>query len=151
PGAGLPDALLARKRTGVVERGDLPADLVTEVAGATSADLIVWAKPAEGAFGRRIEVAMIAAGPSLGLPRERLTLSLEDDTQTKDFVSRLDAATALVGPWIGLETVEVRRAPNPIIIRVPPSGPAAKSGARPGDAVVSLGGKGVSSPRDLAS
>jgi len=147
PGRGLPEALIARKRT--PGGADLSKEQVEAIAGATGADLVIVARPGEGGFGSKVEIQVLSAGSALPGLKDRFEISLDDKTQAKELLARLDIAPDLSAPWIGLEAIEQHRAPNPIVIRVQPGGPAAKAGAHIGDAVVSLGGKPVASPRDL--
>lgn len=148
PGAGLPDEWRARSR--VNASGQLPADYVSGAAAATGADLLLVALPGEGAFERRAEL-LLFSGRFPSLPPDRLVVRADDPADLKALVARLETPTPLSRPWLGVHTIEVHRAVNPIAIRVEPGSPAAKAGVKLGDALVSLGGKGLARPRDLES
>lgn len=145
PGAGLPEVWIARNRPDQVD--GLTPEFVAGVAAATGADLVVAAEPGEGAFRRTAELSLHSpAWPSL---RETISIPLDDDAEAEKIIARIGETTPLERPWLGAVTIETRRTRNPIVIRVEPGGPAATSGVRVGDAVVSLGGQGVVTPAQI--
>ncbi len=146
PGAGLPDEWRAKGRT--APNGTLPAEFISGVAAAPGAALVLAARPGEGAFEKRAELVLHAARYP-ALPPDRFTVRLDDAADLKKLISRLDTPTPLSRPWLGVRAIEMHRSVNPVAIRVQPSSPAAKSGVKVGDAIVSLGGKGLTTPRDL--
>ncbi|HKY34085.1 MAG TPA: PEGA domain-containing protein [Candidatus Polarisedimenticolia bacterium] len=148
PGAGLPEAWLARGRQ--TAQGGLPAEWVQGAAEATGADVVLAASPAEGGFERRAEVLIYAARHP-GMPPDRLLVRLDDPAALSQFIARLDRPTPLTRPWLGVRAIEIHRAVNPVAIRVQPDSPAAKAGVKLGESIISLGGRPLASPRDLAS
>ncbi|HZI94183.1 MAG TPA: PEGA domain-containing protein [Patescibacteria group bacterium] len=149
PGAGLPEALLARKRPSA--DADLSAAYLSSVATATGADLILAARPGEGAFGRSVELTLVGGAAPLSTLRDRATIALDDKTQTKEFLQRFDTLATLTAPWIGLQAIELHRVMNPTVYRVQPGGSGAKAGVRIGETIVSLGGRPIATPRDLSA
>jgi hypothetical protein len=149
-GAGLAEDLLARKQPVVAD--DLPGEYLSAVAKGTGADLILAARPAEGGFERRCEVLLYPARPSLRPLRDRLPISLEEKDRSGDLkglLRKLEATSTLAVPWIGLRAIDTHGAANPVVVRVPPGGPAASAGVKAGETIVSLGGKAIGSSRDI--
>ena len=144
PGAGIPEDLLARK---ALSSGDVTPEYLSSVAAATGADLVAVARPGEGAFERRADVTLYSSRyPALV---DRIAVSLDGESGVKDLIASLSREPRLKAPWLGLRIIETRRTTNPVAVRVVPDGPASKAGVKPGEAVVSLGGKPVASAADL--
>ncbi len=144
PDSGLPENLLARNNTGAGSR----AAWLASVRKATGADLVVSASPSEGAFERKAD--LIFNLPDYPGVTDTLTLSLSGDEPFGDLVARLDRPETLSRPWLGLHIIELLRSTNPVAIRVEPGSPAAEAGAVVGEGVVSLGGRAIRNPSDLA-
>src|SRR5262249_29578127 len=92
---------------------------------------------------------LLFAGRQPSLPPDRITVRLDDPKDLKDLVTRLESPTPMSRPWLGVHTIEVRRAVNPVAIRVEPGSPAAKAGVKLGDALVSRGGTALTRPGDV--
>ncbi len=144
PGDGLPEDL--RARAGGVSGAGLETGFVSRVAAETGADLVIAAKPAEGGFGRKLEVLIHAARYPVS---DRVGLSLDEEDAVDRLLERLDEKPVLAGAWLGLSTIDTHRSRNPIIVRAQPGGPAAAAGAMPGESVISLGGRAVERAADL--
>ncbi|HET6374000.1 MAG TPA: PEGA domain-containing protein, partial [Candidatus Polarisedimenticolia bacterium] len=144
PGAGLPDDLLARRRKdpeAPMTRADLAA-----VAAATGADLVLAARPAEGAFERKLEIHILSTKYAL---QDRGEISLEDEGAKDALLARLESRTNLDAPWLGLSVIERYQNVNPTVVRVLPGSPALAAGVKVGDRIVSVAGTQVHAPADL--
>ena len=144
PAAGLPDTMLLRAAGG----GDpLTKERIAEVAAATGADILVDAVPAEGAFEQKLRLTIRSIHYGF---KETLQVDPDDPKDAQILLKRLEGKVALSAPWLGLDLIEVERAPNPLVLSVAAGGPAATAGVKPGDAIVAVAGGAVASPLDAA-
>jgi tetratricopeptide (TPR) repeat protein len=95
---------------------------------------------------RSIFLNLLAAGSSVADTRQ---VSLADTSASESIISALDYTARWSRTWTGLITVDTLRESGLPILRVVPGSPAARAGIRPGEKVISVGGKSPTTSVEL--
>jgi hypothetical protein len=80
-----------------------------------------------------------------------LEVNLDQQDTVANAVAQLDRRLSFSAPTVGAATIDVADVPGAVVAAVDANGPAAKAGIKPGDIIVSAGGKPVADVAALAA